>query len=124
MKNLKKIMPLVYIGVALLTIVVYNLLPLYFEMKQSMGKTEAKMIQVLMINTAYNFGICFGIPYYFKKVFYAIPAITLLLFLPTIWLFYGGIGFIYWILYIAAAVTGTVAAKGYLFKEKTGVIIK
>ena len=55
---------------------------------------------------------------FFKKVYYAIPVITLLTFLPTIYLFYGGLGFVFWVLYIIAAVTGTLAAKGYLFKEK------
>ena len=122
MKNAKKLMPLIYIGVFLLSVVVYNLMPLYYEMNQLMGRTDGKMIQVLMVNTAFNFGASFLIPYFFKKVYYAIPAITLLAFIPTIYLFYGGLGFVFWILYICAAVTGTLAAKGYLFKEKTGAV--
>lgn len=122
MKNAKKVMPFVYIGIILLSIVVYNLMPLYYEMNQLMGRTEGKMIQVLMINTAYNFGVSFLIPYYFKKVYLAVPVISLLAFLPTIYFFYGGLGFVYWALYIFAAVIGTLAAKGYLFKEKTGAV--
>lgn len=124
MKNIKKIKPLIYVSVVLLSLVVYNLMFVYFAMKSISGSSEAKMIQTLIINMGYNFGISFLVPYYFKQMIYAVPFISVICFLPTWWLFYGGIGLLYWIIYIFAALIGTVAAKGYLFKESTGMVIK